>query len=1073
MAYSIFLPFQTFQISLPSGDTMSFPLSDTTAIRLNEKVGVLARKYTNVLQQYVFDKGAYVRLLDEYRKGNFEKKQVQVPFKASKDKITHPAFELTFDYYFQTLENGFIAFIPTLGIEVCTINIDQLKHEIIEAIRLEFARNERLYSIHKLVQAIWFEEVELIESEISIKTHSLSELEVLDEEKKEFLLPKVASIIQEKQPQIYGHKKTLIKVGSALQSKFNKNVLLVGASGVGKTALIHEIARTKNRFSIKYDFWETTASTLIKELTKETGWQDNMVYLCKELAKRGDFLVISNLMELFEVGKYEGNSVSIAEYMSSYISRGEVHILSECTPEELAKIELLHPSFLSSFQVINIEEPKKDLTSIVLRKINDISKERSIAIDQSAVEETIRLNKRFTPYAGFPGKPIRFLENILSNFSTQLNHTHPTITKSDIIHQFCEETGIPPFMIDPSISMDTQKVTDFFESNVFGQQSGVNSVVDMLSAVKTALTRTGKPISSFLFVGPTGVGKTEMAKVLAQFMFGSRDRMIRFDMSEYSTPYAVMSLTGTGYHKNGKLTSAIRREPFCVLLFDEIEKADASFYDVLLQLLSEGRLTDSKGKLVNFCSTIIIMTSNIGASRSQQQSLQVGKKTSTTEMAAYYQTAVEQHFRPELFNRIDKIVPFLSLSNNVIRKVVEREIELFCQREGIRYRNISLQVENSVHDYFAKKSKNSKYGARFLQRQLREELFIPLSKRLNIEDFDDQLDIVISLKNETIQMEIIANPLGFDMLLETLSHNNLSEYASDLRRNIARLIEGYFYVSVCSAIEILELEKRKDKAAFWEKKEKAQRYTHLLQTQQDVLDLKTQIEAIEHKMALACLGSQAFKPEWEQEIKDWIKIFNDKKVDWYARQEPKINLCRFNIYGLHSHELINIYLDIFKRKGYQVTGNVYWFNKDHFNELVPHEQTEKWIPRSTYKTSIWTEHWKDLKPEDQLIAVEWLIMGKAAKLFLKDEIGIQEWTDEDGIKQYFKIQLADQPEDIPNTIHRKNYFKNVSIRRKVHPNTINDTIYDLKNQTYKNNIADLIFEQMETRFRLAIDRALI
>ena len=335
----------------------------------------------------------------------------------------------------------------------------------------------------------------------------------------------------------------------------------------------------------------------------------NMALLCQELSANSDILFIRNFLELFEVGKYIGNDVSMADYMRSYISRGEVSVITECTDEEFSRIQLKSPNYTSFFQVIKMEEPKKDLDEIIVKKVNSLAGKHSIKSDKDAIKETIRLNRRFTPYAGFPGKPIRFLESILINVNTKKR----LIDGQFIISSFCNETGMPQFMIDPEITLDVEKIKSRFNENVFGQEEAVESIANLMASVKTALTRTGKPIASFLFVGPTGVGKTEMAKVLAEFMFGSREKMLRFDMSEFSDPWSVLRLTGESYFKDGLLTSAVRREPFSVLMFDEIEKAHPDFFDLLLQILGEGRLTDSGGKLVNFCSTIIIMTSNIGA----------------------------------------------------------------------------------------------------------------------------------------------------------------------------------------------------------------------------------------------------------------------------------------------------------------------------------------------------------------------------------------------------------------------------------------------------------------------------
>ena len=179
--------------------------------------------------------------------------------------------------------------------------------------------------------------------------------------------------------------------------------------------------------------------------------------------------------------------------------------------------------------------------------------------------------------------------------------------------------------------------------------------------------------------------------------------MIRFDMSEYSNPYTVMKLTGESYFKDGLLTSAVRQTPFSVILFDEIEKAHPVFYDLLLQMLGEGRLTDSAGRLVNFCSTIIIMTSNIGAANLQTGRVGWNNNANLEEITTHFDSEVKKHFRPELFNRIDQVIPFEPLTADVIRKVTDREMDLLKKREGIAYRSMDFYIADEVYDVFRSK----------------------------------------------------------------------------------------------------------------------------------------------------------------------------------------------------------------------------------------------------------------------------------------------------------------------------------------------------------------------------------
>ncbi|MEO0340060.1 MAG: AAA family ATPase, partial [Bacteroidota bacterium] len=705
MAYQITVPFYAFRLHFSPGVHFMSPLRDKATLRSSVQLHDLAKEYELAIQNKVLNKGAAFRLLNEWCEQDFIKDVIHVPFPASSDGVTYPDFELEFEIYYQEMENGFWGVVPILGVEAHAVNFEYLLKNLISTVKIEFARNNYLTSVQSIISRIWFKSAELLHAEMNLLVADPGEdLSQKELENKTKILRKVARKLEVKRQEVFGREEELNRVEQALKSSFTKNILIVGPTGVGKTALVWETVRQMSDRKINGTIWETTASNMIKELSGDTGWEYNVSELCRELkGLDGQFLFIRNLMDLFEVGKYVGNSVSIADYLLPFISKGEINIISECTDEELARIELASPAYTANFQVIRLEEPQKDLEGIILKKVNQLASTTQMEVDEEAIKEVIRLIRRFTPYAGMPGRPIRFLESIILNKTENGKSEAAKIGRTEVIEYFCEDTGMPMFMVDPSIPLFTDKIKERFNSSVFGQESAVDSLVDILATVKAALTKSGKPIASLLFVGPTGVGKTELAKVLAEFMFGRRNRMLRFDMSEYSNPYSVMRLIGQDNTSEGQLTAAVRRDPFSVILFDEIEKADSTFFDLLLQVLSEGRLTDNRGNLANFCSTIIIMTSNIGASSHSTNPIGWNKGITDASVKTHFVGAVRKHFRPELFNRIDKIIPFVPLDKDTVRFVVDREIKLFKELEGVKFRKLDLEIEEEVYDFLAEK----------------------------------------------------------------------------------------------------------------------------------------------------------------------------------------------------------------------------------------------------------------------------------------------------------------------------------------------------------------------------------
>ncbi len=1063
MAYSIAIPFFSVKLHFKTGGTIITPLMDSKLLALNEPTSETANRFQELFQQKVLNKGDFLKLMNYVNEEDFYKGVLSVPFNAAKDGLSYPEFELEFEYFFKKNGNNYWAIVPALGVETFIEDGVNIEYSLENVIHVDFIRKRRLSSVHSIISSIWFRDTELLQKQIQLDFPSLNELENVNDEIKERFLPKVAKVLLVEKQITFGRRTELEQLSRALKTKFSRNIILVGASGVGKTALVWELVRQQKKRKIRGQIWETTASTLIKELTLDSGWEDNMAHLCKELSITEDILFIRNFLELFEVGKYKGNDVSMADFIRSYISRGEISVITECTDEEFSRIQLKSPNYTSYFQIIKLEEPKTDLENIIVSKVKSLAGEIKISIEKEAIKETIRLNRRFTPYAGFPGKPIRFLESMLFNQKAG----NIKINGTQVISSFCEETGIPQFMVDPEIPMDIEKITKQFGSNIFGQTAAVDRITNLLASIKTALTRTGKPIASLLFVGPTGVGKTEMAKVLAEFMFGSRDKMLRFDMSEFSDPWSVLRLTGEQYFKDGLLTSAVRREPFSVLLFDEIEKAHPDFYDLLLQILGEGRLTDSGGKLVNFCSTIIIMTSNIGANSLQINKIGWTKGQKLANLGNHFIDAARKYFRPELFNRIDQVIPFEPLTQNVVRSVVEREIQLLKKREGIKFRKMDLILKDGVMNYLSEKGYDIKYGARNLQRFVREELIIPLAKKLNLIDFDDQLIVEVFLKNNQLEITVDADPLGLELLFEELNKINYADHSSDLRRQILQLRDGPYFIRLLSEVDILERDKNKQGEPFWLDKNKSKIYTEKLQFLERFKILSQEIENYENQLSLACLDLNVYNPAVIDQLKDWEERMFKYKIDLLAHENPEVNQCYFSIYGTGLQKFIDFYLEIFKVKEYSVEAETVWFKESN---------GKKRIGKSVnFNKKSWNGKDLIINPAldgSVLYGIEMKLTGTCVFLFLEEELGIHHWQMSVSEDNIYVVEISDHVMSTPEKINRKEFYKG-SPRRVFKPRYFKDNRLKINREVAKNQFSDLVLQILNDRFKEHLNKELL
>jgi len=1067
MPYNIQVPFDAFKLRLFSGETIVTPLSDFSTFRINEPLHQVADKYAEKYQEQILDKGGFSLNLPQFGAAPFERGSVSITFPSDKEHKKFPQLGIAFDYFYQKQEKGYWVVVPALALQAFAHNLEAITPQVQEAIRLYFLQNKRLSNVQNIISEIWYEQVDWEREEVLFSFPTPNEVYEQQKNNQELWLPRLASKLQITQRIAYGRTKELEQLKQALQNPFNKNILLVGENGVGKTALIYEVVRVLQQLQ-KLEIWETTAARLIKELIQDTGWQDNIVFLIKELAAGDSILFVRNLMELFEVGQYAGNEVSIGTYWKTTLSRGEVAMIAECTEEELAQIELKNPNYTALFQIIRIATPLNDLVSIITEKAKDLAAIKNINLSEDAIKEVIRLNQRYTPYSGFPGKPIRFLENMISDISEG-----SSVSKSLVIKRFCEETGMPIAMVDASIKMDVETVKSFFSNNVFGQPHAVEGIVNVLVSVKTALMRKEKPIASFLFVGPTGVGKTELAKVLAEFMFGNRDRMIRFDMSEYADPYSVMRLIGF-QDKDGVLTSAVRREPFCVLLFDEIEKADPKFFDLLLPLLGEGRLTDSKGKTVNFCSTIIIMTSNIGA---QGGRTVVFGGTASTSYKEQYMTAVQKHFRPELVNRFDEIIPFEPLSKDIVRHVVQREIAHLKRKEGLSMRRLALEIDPDVLDYLAEKGYNAKYGARHLQRTIREELIIPLATKLNLEDYDDRLDVMVFYKDNRINIEVDVDPKGFDMYLEELDKIVNTDQASRLRRNIQQLQEGIFYIELLNELKILQDTKEQEKDEFWKNKFYAERYHYLTNTKEKVDAAQASIQLYEIELSLACMGLRPYEEALSKDLEIWQDNFLNLKRELYACLNSDVGRCYLHLYGVPILPVFEFYLELLRYKQFEIEVQAVWYQDRYYQEALLHNQRYPEQPKDLFLKVLLDEDMSLVPPKNMpdaiLFGVEIELLGDCVLLYLESESGIHRWKYNAKEDYRYWVQVQAQKLATPQNIHRKEFYKQAIPRRVIENESIRDTILDIKRNCAIADLSVLVAETLDEWFEIRLNAELL
>ncbi|MFP4496901.1 MAG: ATP-dependent Clp protease ATP-binding subunit [Vulcanimicrobiota bacterium] len=580
---------------------------------------------------------------------------------------------------------------------------------------------------------------------------------------------------------IVGRKDEIRRMIQTLTKKSKNNPIIVGEAGVGKTAVVYGLAQRiaegrvpaviKNKTLIELNMASMVAGT------KHRGeFEERMQKLIKELLGNPDIIVfIDEIHTIIGAGDSRGG-MDAGNILKPHLARGEITVIGATTVDEYRRYIEKDPALERRFQPVMVDEPSEEETVEILDGLKErYEKHHGVTFTQKGILAAVKLSVRYIPDRNLPDKAIDLMDEAaarckMSSMSIsseeelkQLSNEITEVTDEQIAEVISLWTGIPASKLTQEESERLLHMEDYLRKRVVGQESAVKTVAQTIRMVRMGLSSPNRPSGVFLFLGPTGVGKTELAKSLAEFLFGSEKDLIRLDMSEYMEQHAISRMIGSppgyvGHEEEGQLTSAVRTKPYSVVLLDEIEKAHPKVFDLFLQVFDDGRLTDAKGRTVNFTNTILILTSNIGTDK-----IDFSKENfDVTNDQALRETILEElkgHFRPEFLNRIDEIIVFNPLSQDVLLEIVRMNLitladQLYKQRE------ISLRADESAMEYLLQQGYDPAYGARPMKRAIQNYLSKPLAETMLAKGIHPGDSVVATFNGEKLFFQRV-DPDGY------------------------------------------------------------------------------------------------------------------------------------------------------------------------------------------------------------------------------------------------------------------------------------------------------------------------
>ena len=628
---------------------------------------------------------------------------------------------------------------------------------------------------------------------------------------------------------VIGRRTEMQRVMQILSRRTKNNPVLVGEPGVGKTAVVEGLAQAIVAGDVPEtikdkQIYSLDMGALVAGSRYRGDFEERLKKILKEIRTRGDIILfIDEIHTLVGAGAAEG-SIDASQMLKPMLARGELQTIGATTNDEYRKYIEKDAALERRFQPVKVDEPSVEETVGILKGLRDrYEAHHRVIITDAAIQAAAELADRYVSDRFLPDKAIDLMDEAGARLRISRMTAPPELREldekiaevkrnkesaiddqdfekaaalrdeeqklteerkqkesswrdgsreaiaevgeDDIAEVLAMSTGIPVFKLTQTESAKLLKMEDELHKRVIGQDAAVKALAQSIRRTRSGLKDPKRPGGSFIFAGPTGVGKTELAKALAEFLFGDEDALIQLDMSEFSEKHTSSRLFGAppgyvGYDEGGELTEKVRRRPFSVVLFDEVEKAHPDIFNSLLQILEEGRLTDSQGRKVDFKNTVIIMTTNLGT-RDINKGVLTGFQSSEnithdySRMKAKVNEELKQHFRPEFLNRVDEVVVFPPLDKEQIKQIVDLMIANLAKR--MEAQDMKLQITDEARELLADRGFDPVLGARPLRRAIQRDIEDALSERILFGDILPGQVVTVGVKGEGTEREFTFN----------------------------------------------------------------------------------------------------------------------------------------------------------------------------------------------------------------------------------------------------------------------------------------------------------------------------